>query len=302
MYSKLDMSDRWLSAIYCLNFPLYFLGGCLSSIYIATGSIHGQYRMRLGLQGSYLILLYILLITNSLSVSTIIVTYIGMHTISLWIGWYLKDQLLEGGVSYDKPPKMPLIKAFIPHFLESFSTRIDIWAFSWFSTLVSLGQYTGIKALMLPVGLVSNAMTSASTARLDWTDPQVVIAHLSKMLLLLVGLLIALLAGGWWVGPYILDLVLGNSFRSGYWMIPWVVVILVTQAASIQFHTALRLAGHTNAYLYIQSTEPFLRLLLVIIFGWLLAEKGIMIGLAITSTLKAGLCFWFHTDRPTKAV
>jgi len=302
LYEKLPLYARWLSAIYCINFPLYLLGGCLSAIYVASGSIDGQYSMRIGLQGSYLALLCLLFTTNHLSVSTMIVVYFSMHLFSLLIGWRMKGRLLRGKTLKSKPPAAPLAKAFIPYLFESFAARIDIWAFSFFAPLITLGQYTGITALMVPVGLLSNAMTSASTARLDWNSKPVVTRYLLKTAIALLCLLIMLGAGGVLVGPYLLETLLGKSFSAGYWMIPWIAALVGVQAAAIQFHTALRLAGKIKYYLLIQTIEPFARLTLVFTLAWQFSEMGIIVGMIIASLLKIIACFCFHNFQTLRAV
>jgi len=302
VFDKLPSDARLISILYYSNFPIYFLGGSLSAIYVAIGSIDGQYLMRVGLQGSYLILVAILILANIVSVSSIVYIYIAMHLISLVIGWVQKNRLLTGNILKNKPPISPLAKAFFPNFLESFAVRIDTWALSIFGSLVSLGQYTGIIALMLPVGIISNAMTSGSTARLDWTQANLVNRYLIKTVLVLSCLLVGLIIGGLLFGPYLLNLVLGKSFQEGYWMIPWIAVIVVSKAAGIQFHSALQLSGSLNAYLMIQTIEPFVRAIIVFSLGWWLSELGIMLGMTVSSMLKIVACIYCHKNIKTNAI
>ncbi|MBD2245414.1 hypothetical protein [Nostoc sp. FACHB-888] len=294
VFDKIPQNFRWLSIVYNANFPIYFIGGCLSAIYVAAGSIDGQYFMRIGLQGSYLVLIYALLLTSLLSVKSVVFIYIAIHTISLGMGWFKKGQMITGEISQQRPPLIPLFHAFFPYSLESFSTRIDIWAFSIFSSLVSLGHYTGITALMLPVGLISNALTSASTAKLDWTNPDIVRRYLIKTVKVLLCLMLVLVIGGILLGSSIMKLLLGRSFEGGEWMIPWIAVIVVGQAAAIQFHSALQLSGALNAYLIIQTVEPCLRLIIVLLLGMWLSELGILIGITVSFSLKVAVCIYFH--------
>jgi O-antigen/teichoic acid export membrane protein len=296
-FEKLPVEFRLLSIFYSFDFPIYFLCGCLSTIYIAIGSIDGQYLMRIGYQGSYLVLLFVLFFTGILSVQSMIFIYIAIHIINLAFGLFQKERLLVGIVLKEKPPLSPLIKAFLPYLLESFSTRIDIWAFSIFGSLVSLGHYTGITALMLPVGLVSNAMTSASTARLDWKQPNLVLQYLLKAITVFLCLLVIMIFGGILTGQYLLNFILGKSFQEGYWMIPWIAVIVVCQAAAIQFHTALQLSGFLNEYLIIQLIEPIVRLLIVLALGYWLSELGIMIAMIALSIFKVAVCYYSYKNR-----
>lgn len=294
-YTQIPLDNRWLSMLYSLNFPIYFLCGCLASIYIASGNIDGQYWMRIALQGSYLIFSLGCWLTHTLSVQSMIAIYIIMHLASLVAGWRWIDRLLDGEIRVEiVPPITPLIKAFPPYLLESFSSRIDIWLLSLFTSLVTLGQYSGITALMMPVGLLSNAMTSASTARLDWQDSIAVEKYLYRTLVALSILLFILALGGISLGPYFLNLILGETFSRGTWMIPWIAAIVVTQAAAFQFHAALRLKGNSDTYLMIQSIEPFIKLCITFILGWKLAEIGIFLGLIVSSILKIGICFMGH--------
>ncbi|MEH1869823.1 MAG: hypothetical protein V7K69_33160 [Nostoc sp.] len=294
VFDKIPQNFRWLSIIYNANFPIYFMCGCLSAIYVAAGSIDGQYLMRIGLQGSYLILIYALLLTNLLSVKSVVFIYIAIHTISLVMGWIKKEQIITGEISQERPPLAPLAHAFLPYSLESLSTRIDIWAFSIFGSLLSLGHYTAITALMLPIGLISNALTSASTAKLDWTNPDKVRRYLIKTVKVLLCLMLVMVIGGILLGSSIMKLLLGRSFEGGEWMIPWIAVIVVGQAAAMQFHCALQLSGALNAYLIIQTIEPCLRLIIVLLLGMWLSELGILIGITVSSSLKVAACIYFH--------
>jgi O-antigen/teichoic acid export membrane protein len=301
-FDKIPQNVRWLSVIYNINFPIYFLGGCLSSIYVASGSLDKQYLMKSGLQGSYLLLLLSLFLTKFISVTSLVFVYITIHTVSLGIGYFKKDIIIKGEVFKEKPPIDSLLHSFIPYSLETVSAGVDIWAFSIFASLSSLGHYTGTTALMLPVGLVSNALTNASTAKLDWTKPDLVSRYLMKAVIVLSCLLLILIVGGMLFGPSIMKFLLGKSFEGGEWMIPWIAVIVIGKAAAIQFHSALRLAGDLNVYLKIQTIEPFLRLIIVLILGLYLSELGILLGIAISLYLKIAVCIYFHKKLETKNV
>jgi O-antigen/teichoic acid export membrane protein len=292
IFDKVPSNVQVLSILYCVNFPIFFLASSLSAIYVAVGSIDGQYLMRIGLQGSYLILLFGLFLAGILSIKTMVVVYISIHIVSLLCGLFNINKLITGIILQKKPSILPLTKAFLPYLLESFSTKIDIWVLSIFGSLANLGNYTAITSMMIPVGLVSNAMTSGSTSRLDWTQPHLVHKYLSKTLFVLLCLLLLLSIGGLIIGPYLLKIVLGKSFESGAWMIPWIAMIVVSQAAALQFHSALQLTGYLNTYLLIQSIEPFFRLIIVIMLGYFLSELGVMLGIIITSIGKLLACFW----------
>ncbi|MBR8833973.1 MAG: hypothetical protein DSM106950_08020 [Stigonema ocellatum SAG 48.90 = DSM 106950] len=293
-FDKLPQDARLLSIMYYGNFPIYFLCGCLSAIYVAVGSIDGQYLMRIGLQGSYLVLIFVLLFAHLVSIKTMVFVYTAIHAISLAVGWLQKDKLLTGTLLKERPQISPIVKAFFPYALESFAARIDTWAFSIFGSLIGLGHYTGITALMLPVGIVSNALSSGSTARLDWTKPSLVSGYLIKTVSVLLCLVLTLATGGVLVGSYLLNLVLGKSFDGGEWMIAWVAIIVVGQVAAVQFHSALQLSGCLNAYLIIQTVEPFVRLIIVLALGWWFSELGIMLGMTVSCVLKVGACIYFH--------
>lgn len=299
-FDKIPSNVRLLSILYCVNFPIFFLGASLSAIYLAIGSVDGQYLMRIGLQGSYLVLLFGLFLTGILSIKVMVIVYITIHLISLLCGLYYKNKLITGNILQDRPKILPLAKAFLPYLLESFTTKIDIWAFSIFASLPNLGNYTAITSMMIPVGLVSNAMTSGSTARLDWTQPNLVRKYLYKTLFVLLFFLLFLAIGGFILGPYLLRIVLGKSFESGAWMIPWIAVIVVSQATAVQFHSALQLAGYLNAYLLIQTIEALCRFIIVFTLGWFFSELGIMLGVLSLSILKVLVCIYFYNTKVTK--
>ncbi len=296
-YAKLPIAARELSIVYSLNFPTYFLAGCLATIFIAAGNIDIQYAMKMSFNCSYLFLIFTLLISKNISVSTIILNYIISNTVCLVVGWIKKEKSLSGAALETRPPIKVLIRSFFPYLLETFSSKLDIWAFSILSSSIVLGQYTGITSMMLPVSFLSNALTNSSTAHLDWTQPIVIQRYLLKTAIVFLGLLAGLIVGGILLGPYLLIWVLGDSFRDGVWMIPWIAMVVVSQAAALQFHTALQLSGLQNAYLTIQSLEPVVRLIIILALGWKLAEFGILVGMVISSILKVFVCFWFQHTR-----
>jgi O-antigen/teichoic acid export membrane protein len=213
-----------------------------------------------------------------------------MHIVCLIFAWYGKDKFLSGNIDEEKPSLSPLFIAFLPYLLESLGGRIDVLTFSLFSSVGSLGQYAGISALMLPVGIISSAMSTGSTAGLDWTTPSIVRRYLKKTLILLVCLLLILLVAGISLGPYLLKTFLGQSFEGGYWMIPWIAVVVVTQSCATQFHSALQLSGRLKPYLTVQTLEAFLRIALVVLFGFYFSELGILLGLTVSSIVKIVFC------------
>ena len=293
---------RLLSVLYCTTFPVFFLAGCLGSIYLASGSVDGQYWIKIAQQSSYLIILFSLYFFNFLSITTVIMTYMAMHTIALAIGWFRKKSIFSGVLEETRPPYTILLKGFFPYALSTFGGRIDIWSFSLFGAVMTLGQYAAIMGLMMPIGLISNALTSGSVAHLDWMRPEAVRGYLLKTVGVLLSVLIVIVIAGNVAGAYLLDLVLGKSFESGAWLITWVALIVVGQAAVEQFHAALQLSGMQNAYLTIQTVEPGLRLILVLGLGWWLSEEGVLLGMVISSFLMVLTCFWYYlrstpTDR-----
>lgn len=297
LYLKIPLESRSLSALYSISFPIHFLGLSLSSIYIASGHIDGRYVMRISLSISYLALLYGLFAFNLISIASIVIVYIAIHLISLLVGLRKAKTLLNDTLSKKKVPLSLLFRGFFPYLLENLSRRLDIWAFSIFSTLAALGQYSGITAMMLPVGLVSHALVSSSTARLDWTQPILIQRYLFKVAIVLSLLLFGLVLTGLLLGPYLLNLLLGKSFSEGAWMIPWVATVVVTDAASWQFHSALQLSGLENPYLIVQTIEPMIRLIAVMAMGWWFSEIGILLGMTATSVLKVIICLWFQQQK-----
>jgi O-antigen/teichoic acid export membrane protein len=292
-YTRIPLEERLIGALYSFNFPFFILSGSLSAIYIAAGSIDGQYSMRIAYQGSYFILVLGLRILGWLSVPSLVLIYIAIWIISFLVGWIKKEKILNGLTFLEKPRFSPLVQSFLPYSLETLSLSADTWAFSIFGSLTTLGHYIGITGLMQPVGLVSNALTSASTSRLDWTNPLVVKRYLFKSVATMLCLLVGLVIGGILLGSYLLTWVLGRSFAGGEWMIPLIGGIVISKAIAAQFHFALQLSGLGNAYLIIQTVEPLLRLGLLLILGWQLSELGILIGMILSSIIKCLVCFLF---------
>jgi O-antigen/teichoic acid export membrane protein len=294
LFNKLPHQAQVLSLLYLVNFPIYFFGGCLAAIYVSVGSLDKLYSMKTTLQGSYLVLLIGLLVTQQVSIQSMVGVYIATHVLSLASGLLHRNKVLLGDTLTSRPPWKPLFIAFFPYALMAVSSRIDTWAFSLFSSLSALGQYIGITALMLPVGLVSNAMTNGSTAHLDWTNTDQVQRYLIRAAVVLMLLLALLVLGGKLIGASLLNTLLGKSFEEGYWMLPWVAAIVISQAAASQFHTSLQLSGAMDTYLMVQSVEPVVRLLFVLFMGWFLSELGILVGMTLVSLLKTASCIYLH--------
>lgn len=292
-YTQLTFSSRLVSAVYSLSFPVVMLSGCLSAIYVAAGSIDGQYSMRLAYQGSYIVLVLGLVFLGWLSVSSLVFIYVAIWVISLVVGLLKTTQILSGLTLAQKPPFSPLVRAFLPNAFEVVSLNADTWAFSIFSSIAALGYYAGITGLMQPVGLVSNALSSGSTARLDWTKSSVVYRYLFKTVVTMSCLLAGLVIGGMLIGSHLVGSVLGKSFEGGEWMIPWIAGIVVSKAVATQFHFAVQLSGLQNAYLATQTLEPIVRVGLVLLLGWQLSGLGILMAMIFSSIIKVLVCSYF---------
>lgn len=291
VYSQVSPAYRVISSLYSFTFPIIMLAGSLGAIYVAMGSIDGQYSMRIAYQGSYIVLVFILILLGWLSVPSLVFTYFAIWLISLLVGWSKKKNLLSGNKLTEKPSLFPLLWGFLPYSLESFSINADIWAFSIFSSVATLGHYVAITGLMQPVGLVSNALTSASTARLDWTQPSVVRRYLFKTIITMLCMLVLLSIGGILIGNHLLGWLLGRSFEGGDWMIPWIAGIMVCKAITNQFHFALQLSGQGKAYLVIQSLDSLIRSVMVLFLGSNLLELGILIGMILSLLIKGIICY-----------
>jgi hypothetical protein len=298
-YEPLGEVGKLWSVIFSGTFPIYFLAGCLSAVFVACGSIDGQYSMRLSQHGGYLILVFLLFAFDLLSVGGMVAVYFIQYAVSLGVGWLKREQILTGPVVEESVEWKPLLRGFLPHGLETAGSKIDIWAFSLFSAALPLGHYVGATALMTPVGLLSSALTSASTARLDWSNAREVRKYVSRTAFALSVALVILAVGGWLVGGAVLVWVLGDTFQGGEWMIPGVALVVVGNAAAFQLHSALQLSGRLDAYLFVQSTEPVLRLPLVLGLGWGFAESGIFAGMALGSVVKAAWCWRLLLKEPT---
>lgn len=292
VYPGLPDDARLYSGVYCLNFPIYFLGGTLQTVFLAAGGIDAQYWTRLSMQGAYLVLLVVLLGAGMVSAPVLIGLYIVTHTISLLVAMKLRERVLAGPIESQTPPVTPLINALPPLVAESIAAKADVWAFSLVESIVTLGQYSGLSAMMLPLGLVSNAMLSSSTARLDWRDAAAVHRYLKRatvvlgMLLLFVSLVAA------WVGPVLMRLILGASFADGEWMVPWIAVVVAVRALSNQFHASVQLSGRAAAFLRIQSGDSVLRLALTLIAASLFGAVGILVGLIVGSLAKIAWSYY----------
>ena len=293
LYTQLSFSNRLLSAIYSFSFPVVMLSGVLSSIYVAAGSIDGQYSMRLAYQGSYIFLVISLLLLGWLSVPSLVATYFTIWVISLLVGLLKVSKLLDGEILTEKPPFSPLLRSFIPYVFECFSLNVDTWAFSIFGSLITLGHYAGITGLMQPVGLLSNALLSGSVARLDWTKSLIVRHYLFKTIIVMSLMLLGLVIGLMFIGTDILGFILGKTFQDGDWMIPWIAGVVVSKAVATQFHFSLQLSGKGNAYLIIQTLDSILRVIFILLLGWKFSEMGILIGCVISSIFKCVACSYF---------
>ncbi|MFZ5806618.1 MAG: lipopolysaccharide biosynthesis protein [Verrucomicrobiota bacterium] len=299
-YDAVPSSMRWLSALYCLNWPLFFLQGCLAAIFLASGKLIAQYQMRIWLQLTYLIVIVALFFFGQVTIFSVVVTYSIMQAAGLLTGMMIKKKNLSGEVSQTRPSLSPLRQSFFPYLIESVSTQADRWAFSFFSTASALGGYVAILALLLPLNLISNALFNGATATLDWRDTHSVRRFLIKssiFLLLLAGVAIFV---GVRIGQPVLHFVLGESFAHASWMIAGVVGIVIAGACGLQFHMSLQLTGRQTAYLTVQVIEHVFRLILVFVLGFYWAEKGIIAGMTISPLLKCVACAFliFSSDTP----
>ena len=62
-----------------------------------------------------------------------------------------------------------------------------------------------------------------------------------------------------------------NKIESGEWTIHWITIIVVGQNTAIQVHSSLQISGTRNIYLIVQSVEPFVQAILVLILGYFLS-------------------------------
>jgi O-antigen/teichoic acid export membrane protein len=269
-----------------LNFPAYFLGGTIQSIFLAAGGLDLQYWTRLSMQSSYLMLLFLLLGLGVPSLSSLVGVYFVTHLISLIVAVTFSRTVLTGEAGAGRPGLRPLLRALPPLIAEAIAAKADVWAFSLFGTLAGVGQYSGLSALMIPVGLVSNALLSSSTAQLDWTQPSLVRSYLLRASIALACLCAAIGVGGTVFGPAVLSAVLGKSFAEGEWMIPWIALIVVGQATANQFHSSVQLSGLSSAFFVIQSVDSGIRLFMVTCGAWAFGEVGILIALVLSSVAK----------------
>lgn len=301
-YTRVPFYSRIWGALYSLSFPVVMLSLSLSSILIATGYIDAQYSIRVGYQGSYIFLVFILIFFGWLSVPTLILTYFAIWLISLLVGLLKQTTLFKGTTLTEKPNFSLLRRSFLPYAFESFSYNADTWAFSIFGSLLSLGYYVAITGLMQPVGVIFNALNNGSTARLDWTEPLIVIRYLFKTVVTMSLLLVGLVIGGMLIGTQLLEGILGRSFQGGEWMIPWIAGIVVSQAVATQFHFAVQLSGFKNAYLVVQTLESVTRVGFALLLGWQFSELGIFVGCISSSIVKCLACSYVLSGSKMKAI
>jgi O-antigen/teichoic acid export membrane protein len=280
-YRALPEGAWFYSAIYCLNFPIYFVGGTLQTIFLAAGGLEAQYWVRVSTQVRYLLLLYLALLTGFTSVGTLVGIYFAFHTVSLGACFIVRRRVLSGDVEHTAPSLKPLARALPPLIAESIAARADVWAFTLYGTLSSVGQYSGLTALMLPVSLVSNAMLSTSMARLDWTSRSIVRRYVLRAGVLLIAMYAVVAVLSVLFGPWFLAVVLGKSFGAGAWMIGWVSAVVSLQAVSNQFHAAVQLSGRARAFLAIQSGDAILRMFTIFGCALIAGERGVLAGVIL---------------------
>ncbi|MHC5740425.1 MAG: lipopolysaccharide biosynthesis protein [Nostoc sp.] len=294
IYTNLNVEVKILIFIYSCIFPIYLMAGFLYAIYLSTGSIDGQYRMRTSMQISYVLLVFISSYFKLISVHFLILIYIVLQIIYFISGWIQKEKLLYGSELLEKPSLIPLMKGFLPNTIETLSLNLDIWLLSYFGSLITLGHYVAMNSLMQPINLISNALINGSTARLNWSESLVVRRYLLRTTYLMFFLLFFSIIMIFIINPYVLESLLGKSFVSAWWMIPWITGVVITKATATQFQTAIQLSGLENAYLTMQSLEPVSRLLIVGFLGWQFSELGIFLGLILSSLLKILGCLLIH--------
>lgn len=301
LYPGLPWQVRAYGVAYCFVFPLFFSAGSIITICVAAGDVDGQYRIRVATQLVYVVALYGLLITRLLSVGGVMFAYFAMQVGALVVALPIAKNL-PGPTEGVRPPAQPLFHGFIPNALEVFSGRIDVWVLSLVTTAVVLGQYAAVSSLLMPVALVSNAVTTGSTARLDWTSPTVIRKHLRKLILLVSGGSALAVVALTLIAAPVLNLVLGGAFVGGAWMASWVAAIAVAGSASTQFHVSLQLMGAQREYLAVQGLDPPLRLIVTLAPGLLFGVRGVLIGFLVASIMKCVACLFLLYRRLNRPV
>jgi hypothetical protein len=140
-----------------------------------------------------------------------VAVYFAQWACCLAAGWTRRKQIPAGKPAEGPVEWRPLLRGFLPYGLETAGAKIDVWAFSLFSAALPLGHYVGALALMTPVGLISSALTSGSTARLDWTNQREIKKYLFRTAVVL--------AAPWWHWPLEVGC-WGGPFWFGFWATP----------------------------------------------------------------------------------
>lgn len=300
LQTNLPLNHRVISSLYILTFPFIMFSTSISSICIGSGSISNQYWIRLSFQASYLGFTLILYLSNQLSLSWLFAIHAISWTLSFMIANKIASGLSPGEISSKKPSLVNLVKNSGPYALEIFSSNVDVLAFSLVSPVVILGYYAGISGIMQPISIVSNALISGSTAKLNWNNLSSVISYLFKSMLIFSGLAAGVVFLSMEIGPSMLELFLGKSYEGGRWMIPWIGGIVICKSISLQFHSSVQLAGFNDEYIFIQTLEAFFRVGLVFCFGLFLKEYGVIIGLLLSYMAKSVACVFIIISKKSE--
>lgn len=291
-YDLIPSPYRWLGILYSINWVPCFLAGSLAAIVLAGGNMKAYYRMRLVYQGVYAGMILILIVLGLLSVESMIMVFFLVHFSTFFAIWVSGPKFPANIRSQPYPPLSPLGKSFFPYLLETTGVQIPAWAFIFYSNETALGAYIAQMALFMPLGLVSNSLLNAGTARLNWQSGSAIKRYLGWTCLILSALTVPVIILGIVAGKWLVGFVLGLDYAAFSWMIPWIALHILLQSSGNQLHLSLQLSGRMKPYYWVQSFDPFVKLILALALGYAWGVGGILFALVLSSFLKCMFSAW----------
>lgn len=278
-----------LAALFIVPSTLYSL--FLADFLAAINKLRASYAVRLAPPLVYLAAIPLWL-WQGLSLPVVLVLNVLMPAAACLVGWlYLRSLSMSASTVQ---PFDALFRSFLgsfpPYALEVLGLNAAIWSLTTFVGHAETGAYAAFALFAIPAKVVSNGLINVATGRLDWTDPTKVSDFVRKGLLFLLAAGVLLAIGTLLAGRIIVVAVLGESFGSATWMLPYIVLGGFLTSAAFFVLVAILLQGRQSLYLKIQSADGLVRIVLIVWGCFIAGALGILVAICLASAIKLAAC------------
>lgn len=292
MQQQLTEEQRYqamLAALFLVPLTLFSL--FLSDFLAAVGNLKASYAVKLAGPIVYLAV-SLLWVWQGLSLPVVLVANVLMPVAACLVGWSHVRSLPGPHSSvpvFDSLFKSLLV-AFPPYVLEVLALNAAIWCMTTFIGHVETGAYAAFAIFAIPLKVVCNGLINVATGRLDWTDPVQVLAFVRKGLFYLLAVGVVVAGGTLLAGRLVVVTVLGESFGSETWMLPYIVIGGFLTSAAFLALVVILLQGRQSLYLKLQSADGIIRIALIGLGCYVAGAWGILVAICVASAIKLATC------------